>query len=242
MTQLRLNVEVFSDTNKLGPVKGYLEFVPRPLPNASESLLLPSPFRAEVGALVEITPTTDEWCWFVTENTHPPGIMRFITIPDTTEVVLYSTRHDVDPDTLAHTQETHRLWSVVSEGIDKARSDAQSAVNDATSALLAAQEAADSGIVLRIDSSRGTAFKNNTVSTTLSVSVFKGGNQITNYEDLVEAFGVSAYLEWWWRRLDDTDFGVISSSDDRLSQAGFKLTVSPNDVDEQTVFQCILHT
>lgn len=96
--------------------------------------------------------------------------------------------------------------------------------------------------VLRIDSTRGTAFKNNAISTELTVTVFAGSQQITNFTDLQARFGVSAFLEWWWRRIDETDFGVIASSDPRLSQAGFKLSVSPADVDEQTVFQCVLHT
>lgn len=102
--------------------------------------------------------------------------------------------------------------------------------------------AGEDAAVLRIDSSRGTAFKNNAISTVLSVTVMYGSKQIANITDLWAEFGQGAYLEWWWRRINDTEFGVISSSDDRLSAAGFKLTVSPDDVDEQTVFQCVLHT
>lgn len=100
----------------------------------------------------------------------------------------------------------------------------------------------EDAVVLRIDSSRGTAFKNNAISTVLSVTVFKGSKQITNISALREEFGPSAYLEWLWRRLDDSDFGLISAADDRLSNSGFSLTVSPADVDDQTVFQCVLHT
>jgi len=100
----------------------------------------------------------------------------------------------------------------------------------------------EDAVLLRVSSSRGTSFKNNTISTVLTVTVFKGAEQITDIADLHATFGSGAYLEWWWRRMDDTDFGVISSADSRLSQAGFALTVSPADVDEQTVFQCILHT
>lgn len=96
--------------------------------------------------------------------------------------------------------------------------------------------------VLRIDSSRGTAFKNSAIATVLTVTVFAGSEQITDIDQLRARFGLGAYLEWWWRRIDDTDFGVISVTDPRLSRASFALTVSPADVDEQTVFQCILHT
>lgn len=96
--------------------------------------------------------------------------------------------------------------------------------------------------VLRIDSSRGTAFKNSAISTVLTVTVFAGSEQITDIDQLRARFGMGAYLEWWWRRFDDSDFGVISAADPRLSQSSFALTVSPADVDEQTVFQCVLHT
>lgn len=100
----------------------------------------------------------------------------------------------------------------------------------------------EDAVLVRVHSSRGTAFKNSAISTDLTVTVFKGAQQITDLATLWSVFGGGAYLEWWWRRLDDTEFGVISSADPRLSLGGFKLTVSPADVDIQTVFQCILHT
>lgn len=95
-------------------------------------------------------------------------------------------------------------------------------------------------VLLRIDSSRGTAFKNNMIATVLSVTIFFGDKQINNIDDLHDTIGPGFYLEWLWRRIDDEEFGLISSSDDRLGNAGFTLTVSPDDVDEQTVFQCVL--
>lgn len=132
--------------------------------------------------------------------------------------------------------------------VESAQSDAQQAANDATASLVAASEAASDAraalddAVLRIDSSRGTAFKNNAISTVLSVTIIRGGELITDIETLWDVYGTRAYLEWWWRRLNDDGFGVISSADSRLSNAGFALTISPADVDGQTVFQCILHT
>lgn len=97
-------------------------------------------------------------------------------------------------------------------------------------------------VLLRIDSTRGTAFKNNEIATVLTVTIFHGDQQINDIEALHARIGSGAYLEWWWRRMDDTDFGIISSADPRLGNAGFTLTVSPDDVDQQTVFQCILHS
>lgn len=97
-------------------------------------------------------------------------------------------------------------------------------------------------VLLRVSSSRGTAFKNNLVETVLTVSIFYGGQIITNVTDMWAAFGPSAYLEWWWLRLDDAEYGVISSADDRLTQGGFAFAISPDDVDEKTDFRCMLHT
>lgn len=100
----------------------------------------------------------------------------------------------------------------------------------------------EDAVLVRVLSTRGTAFKNSTIATDLVVTVYKGGQEIKDLATLWATFGGGAYLEWWWRRLDDTAEGVISSADPRISQGGFKLTVSPADVDVQTVFKCILHT
>ena len=94
--------------------------------------------------------------------------------------------------------------------------------------------------LLRIDSSRGNMFKNNAVSTVLNVVVFHGADRITNITKLKEVYGSSAYLEWKWKRIDDTDFKTISGSDSRLSQDGFSFTLSPDDVDTKVVFECSL--
>ena len=94
--------------------------------------------------------------------------------------------------------------------------------------------------MLRIDSSRGTVFKNNAVSTVLSVVIFYGSLRITNRQELVAAFGPGAYLEWSWQRLGESAFGIISAADDRLSDDGFSFTLSPEDVDTKVVFQCKL--
>lgn len=100
----------------------------------------------------------------------------------------------------------------------------------------------EDAVLLRVSSTRGTSFKNSAISTVLTVTVFRGPQRITTIQDLHTAFGVGAYLEWWWRRIDDAGFGIISSADSRLSESGFALTVSPADVDEQSVFECRLQT
>ena len=96
--------------------------------------------------------------------------------------------------------------------------------------------------VLRIDSSRGTVFKNNAVATILSAIIYHGSQRITNITALRAAFGATAYLQWKWQRLNDNTFGTISASDTRLSQDGFCFTLSPEDVDVKVTFLCELIT
>lgn len=93
---------------------------------------------------------------------------------------------------------------------------------------------------LRIESSRGTVFKNNSVSTVLSVVITRGSQRITDITALRAAMGSSAYLQWKWQRLDDDTFGAISASDSRLGNNGFTFTLSPSDVDTKVTFMCEL--
>lgn len=116
---------------------------------------------------------------------------------------------------------------------------AAEAGNKALAAIAAAELATQANV--KIESTRGVAFKNNSISTDLNVTVYYKDQIITDTDSLWALFGVGAYLEWWWRREDDDDFGLISSSDDRLSRGGFTLTVSPDDVDEQTTFRATLN-
>lgn len=95
---------------------------------------------------------------------------------------------------------------------------------------------------LRIDSSRGTAFKNNQVSTVLSAVIYRGSERITDMTALKAAMGSSAYLQWKWQRLDEETFGIISASDSRLGNDGFTFTLSPDDVDTKVTFMCELIT
>lgn len=98
----------------------------------------------------------------------------------------------------------------------------------------------ETSAVLKIDSSRGLVFKNNLVSTILTVTVFYGSQAITNQTALREIYGPSAYLEWQVRRLSDENFSVLISTDPRISNEGFTLSVSPSDVDTKVVFRCVL--
>ncbi len=97
-------------------------------------------------------------------------------------------------------------------------------------------------VTLRIDSSRGTVFKNSDVSTTLNVVIFKGGKTITDAASMHKEFGNTAYLEWYWQRIGEETFGTILATDSRISGEGFSLALTPSDVDTKVVFKCQLIT
>lgn len=101
-------------------------------------------------------------------------------------------------------------------------------------------EAGEDAVTLRIDSSRGVAFKNSQVSTVLSAVIYRGSLRITDIAALQEEFGSGAYLEWKWQGYDSDTWHTISSSDSRLGNDGFTLTLSPEDVDIKAVFNCNL--
>ena len=118
---------------------------------------------------------------------------------------------------------------------------ADGSTDESTATCLSGAKGQDA-TVLRIDSSRGTVFKNNAVATVLSAVIYHGSQRITNITALRSAFGATAYLQWKWQRLNDNTFGTISASDTRLSQDGFCFTLSPEDVDVKVTFMCELIT
>ena len=101
-------------------------------------------------------------------------------------------------------------------------------------------ESGDDAVLLRIDSSRGTVFKNNAIATVLSAVIYKGSERITDINKLHEVFGPSAYIEWSWQRLDENTFGTILSTDKMVGNDGFTLTVSADEVDTKVTFMCEL--
>ena len=98
----------------------------------------------------------------------------------------------------------------------------------------------EDAVTLRIESSRGTVFKNNQVATILSVVIYSGSKRITNSKELENAFGSKTYLQWEWQRLDEESFGIVSAGDPRIVDKGFTFKLSPDDVDTKVTFQCKL--
>lgn len=104
-------------------------------------------------------------------------------------------------------------------------------------------DVAKDAATISITSTHGLVFKSNAISTTLVVSVFQpGGNRIDNQAALVAAFGPTARIEWAWQREDEDGWSTILSTDSRLSNDGFALSVSPADVDTRTSFEASVVT
>ena len=93
-----------------------------------------------------------------------------------------------------------------------------------------------SAILVNIHSDRGLAFHNNAIDTTLKLTIICGSRQITNLAGLHEAFGTGAYVQWLALTGTEQTPVVISSSDPMLSDDGFTLTVSPDNVDMTVTF------
>lgn len=140
-------------------------------------------------------------------------------------------------------------------GGDRTRADVDSAASDASQAVDTAGKASDTAatakqsadraiaetkdlVTLRIDSSRGTVFKNSEVSTVLTVRCYKRGQELTTLSALRQAMlDATARVRWYVLREGDADWVSLADSDPMLSDAGFTLTVTPSDVNVKCTFK-----
>lgn len=145
-------------------------------------------------------------------------------------------------------------------GGDRTRIDVDNAVSDASQAVDTAGKAADTAntakqnadkaiaetkdlVTLRIDSSRGTVFKNSEVSTVLTVRCYKRGQELTTLTALRQAMlDATARIRWYVLREGDTDWVSLVDSDPMLSNDGFTLTVTPDDVTVKCTFKAEIVT
>jgi len=145
-------------------------------------------------------------------------------------------------------------------GGDRTRIDVDNAVSDASQAVDTAGKAADTAntakqnadkaiaetkdlVTLRIDSSRGTVFKNSEVSTVLTVRCYKRGQEITTLTALRQAMlDATARIRWYVLREGDTDWVSLADSDPMFSNDGFTLTVAPDDVTVKCTFKAEIVT
>lgn len=123
----------------------------------------------------------------------------------------------------------------------EAREDAASAVKVADAASADASQALSETrdlVTLRIDSSRGTVFKNDSTSTVLTVHCYKRGVEITTLTALRDALGdQTARIRWWVLREGDADWVSLSASDPIVGRDGFEVTLTPSDVDGKCSFK-----
>lgn len=103
-------------------------------------------------------------------------------------------------------------------------------------------EKGEDSTVLKLESSRGNVFKNDTTATVISVVIYHGAQRITDSTAMKATFGDSAYLQWKCQLLNEDDFTDVPSTDDRLNNDGFMFTMLPSDVNNKITFMCELIT
>lgn len=115
-------------------------------------------------------------------------------------------------------------------------------VETGSPALLTGNAGADGedATLLYIHSEEGMAFKNSEISTTMTVTIFRGAKTIADSSALVAEFGAGSYLQWSVRHYGSALPVVIPLDDARISHGGFAFTVGPDDIDTQAVFNCEL--
>lgn len=92
-------------------------------------------------------------------------------------------------------------------------------------------EPGEDAVVVRGLSSNGLIIKNSSASTTISVEVQKGSLVITDMATLREAYNSEdAYIVWKTKQASDADYTTVNSSDPRITDSGFKFTLSPSDI------------
>ena len=102
-------------------------------------------------------------------------------------------------------------------------------------------DSGEDAIMLYIDSSNGTTFKNSDVATIFTVSIYVGGLVIDNSEKLKKVFGEHAHLQWLVKKHGDTEFTEIPMDDPRLNDNGFLFTITAKDIRFKAVFNCELN-
>lgn len=98
----------------------------------------------------------------------------------------------------------------------------------------------EDAVLLHIEATNGTAFKNNSASTVMEAVLFYGAERISDAGGLRAAFGPSARLQWRFRRAGEDEDRLVSASDARLSGEGFRFSITPEDVDNEATFKCDL--
>ena len=136
------------------------------------------------------------------------------------------------------------------EGASQVANEANTTANEANAKATDVETRANNGefngrdginaTSLKISSSRGNIFKNNSTNTQLSVRVFNGNDIIINQTDLMNVFGANAYLQWYGQSVNESSFTPISRSDSRIGNNGFTFNLAPSDVETKLTLSCEL--
>ena len=100
----------------------------------------------------------------------------------------------------------------------------------------------ESPVMVYIMSTNGSIFKPGVLDTNLVVTVWYDGHKIEDLEGLKEYIGPTAYLEWSWSIPSSGIGGVFLSTDNKITQGGFVLHVTSDDVAVSAVFDCTVNT
>lgn len=120
------------------------------------------------------------------------------------------------------------------------RGDGSESYSPSKSGVCITGNTGEDAATLKIFSSNGVAFKNNKVSTELTVLINIGGAVIADVVAMKKRFGDNAKLIWEEKKNMQSNYVTILPTDKRVTNDGFTLLVTPKDVDNQTVFNCKL--
>ena len=100
----------------------------------------------------------------------------------------------------------------------------------------------ESPVMVYIMSTNGSIFKPGVLDTNLVVTVWYDGHKIEDLDGLKEHIGPTAYLEWSWSIPSSGIGGVFLSTDNKITQGGFVLHITSDDVAVSAVFDCTVNT
>lgn len=126
----------------------------------------------------------------------------------------------------------------------QAKKDAESALNkaqDIVDKVNSGELDGEDAVMLCIESTNGTTFKNSDVATIFIVKIYVGSITIDNSTKLKEVFGKDAYLQWLIKRHGEEVFTNIPLDDSRLNDNGFLFTINAKDINFKAVFNCELN-
>lgn len=141
MSSVRVGVVRPSATGTPVLVQGYLLWAPHARRAVDGDVQLPASFRVDLdGSVRPVIEVESGWAWRVTEfvTGGAPG-PRYLTVPESSEVVDYADLTEVDPATLEPTESTVPAWEAAVSEVRGYRDDTVASSATAKSKAEAAQ-------------------------------------------------------------------------------------------------------